>query len=114
MNYKLCAFCALGDPVLNCSACESVSVKPDTPGTVLKLIYMPRFDLTQIRLAELIGVHRRVINKLIKEKQRISADLAIRFSKVFGTDPRYWLNLQADLDLWKACNENDYSNIQPE
>jgi plasmid maintenance system antidote protein VapI len=41
----------------------------------------------------------------------VSADTAIRLGRYFGTDPRFWLNLQAAHDLSKAEAEHDYSTV---
>jgi len=32
--------------------------------------------------------------------------MALRFSKALDTDPRLWINLQANYDLWKAKHQN--------
>lgn len=51
---------------------------------------------------------------LVHNERRISADTSIRLGKVFGVPPRYFLDLQSDVDL--ADNErkhaHDYAKIQ--
>jgi plasmid maintenance system antidote protein VapI len=41
------------------------------------------------------------------------ADTAIRPGRYFGTDPRFWLNLQTAHDLSKAAMANSYKKIVP-
>jgi len=41
----------------------------------------------------------------------MSADTAIRLGRTFGTDPRFWLDLQAAYDLSKAEAEHNYSTV---
>ncbi len=43
----------------------------------------------------------------------VSADTAIRLGRYFGTDPRFWLNLQAARDLSKAEQSHSYKKIVP-
>jgi addiction module HigA family antidote len=43
----------------------------------------------------------------------VTADTAIRLGRYFGTDPRFWLNLQAALDLSKAEKIHNYKKIVP-
>ena len=43
----------------------------------------------------------------------VSADTAIRLGRYFGTDPRFWLNLQAAHDLSKAEKLHSYKKIVP-
>jgi addiction module HigA family antidote len=35
----------------------------------------------------------------------ISADMALRISEAFNTDPDFWLRLQAQRDLWVASRK---------
>jgi addiction module HigA family antidote len=43
----------------------------------------------------------------------VTADTAIRLGRYFGTDPRFWMNLQAAYDLSKAAKTNSYKKIVP-
>jgi addiction module HigA family antidote len=43
----------------------------------------------------------------------VTADTAIRLGRYFGTDPRFWLNLQAAHDLSKAEKVHSYKKIVP-
>jgi addiction module HigA family antidote len=38
-------------------------------------------------------------------KAGISADMALRISEAFGTEPDFWLRLQAQRDLWIASHK---------
>ncbi len=54
------------------------------------------------------------INAIIKGTRAITADTALRLGKYFGTDPEFWLNLQANYDLCLAEKEaeKDLKRIQ--
>jgi plasmid maintenance system antidote protein VapI len=53
----------------------------------------------------------RLITEIIRGERDVSADTAIRLGRYFGTDPRFWLNLQAAHDLSVAESGHDYSKI---
>jgi addiction module HigA family antidote len=66
-------------------------------------------------LAERLGVSRRVVSHLINERRPVTADMAIRLSRVFKTTPDIWMNLQKAVDLWDAAqaNKRDYAKLRP-
>ena len=65
-----------------------------------------REDYSAGALAKAMGLKDRArIERLVREKQSITADTALRLAKVFGTSPQYWINLQTTHDLSKAAIE---------
>ena len=72
-------------------------------------------SLTQKELAERLGVSRRTVSELIHERRTMTADMAIRLSRVFKTTPDIWMNLQKAVDLWDAAqaNKNQYPKLRP-
>src|SRR6266567_6630143 len=70
---------------------------------------------TQKELAKRLGVSPRVITDLIHERRAMTADMAIRLSRVFKTTPDIWMNLQKAVDLWDAAetNKNQYAKLRP-
>lgn len=57
------------------------------------------FGITQNKLAVSIGVPPRRINEIVHGKRAITADTALRLGRYFGSDPQFWLNLQAHYEL---------------
>jgi addiction module HigA family antidote len=98
-------------------------VRPTHPGAILRNMLeelaadggdqLPA--LTQKELAKRLGVSRRSVNELIRERRGVTADMAIRLSRVFKTTPDIWMNLQKAVDLWDAAksNKNDYAKLRP-
>jgi addiction module HigA family antidote len=78
--------------------------RPTHPGEFVREDILAEFDFTQSELAERLGVSRRTINQLVNERRGISADMAIRLSKLTNTTPQLWLNLQTAVDLWDAAH----------
>lgn len=86
------------------------------PGEHLREDYLPAYNLTPGALAKAMGLKDRArIERLVREKQAITADTALRLAKVFGTSPQYWINLQTTHDLSKAAIEGreDLAHIKP-
>jgi len=81
------------------------------PGEVLREEYLEPLGLSARALAKEIGVPANRLTEIIRERRGITADTAIRLGRYFGTDPRFWLNLQTAYDLSKAEAETTYSKI---
>lgn len=69
------------------------------PGEILKEEFMKPFDLTNYKLAKAINVQQITISLIKRGKRGITADMALRLSKYFGTTPEFWMNLQREYDL---------------
>jgi antitoxin HigA-1 len=81
------------------------------PGEVLAEEFMKPFGLSARALGAAIGVPGNRVSDIIRQRRDVSADTAIRLARYFGTDPRFWLNLQAAHNLSKAEREHDYSGL---
>ena len=98
-------------------------VRPTHPGAILRNMLEelaadrsdPFASLTQKELAKRLGVSRRMVNELINERGDMTADTAIRLSRVFKTTPDIWMNLQKAVDLWDAAraNKHQYARLRP-
>lgn len=72
------------------------------PGQVLLEKYLQPLKLSQNEVARAIRVSPRRINEIVLGKRRVTADTALRLARALGTSPRFWMDLQADYDLYKA------------
>ena len=45
---------------------------------------------------------RQTINEVLRERRAVSPAMALRFSRLFGNTPEFWLNAQRTVDLWDA------------
>ena len=68
------------------------------PGLVLKDELQER-NITPTALARQIDVPPNRIGQIIAGKRSVTGDTALRLGRWFGTDPQFWLNLQAHYDL---------------
>jgi antitoxin HigA-1 len=81
------------------------------PGEVLSEEFMKPLGLSARALGAAIGVPGNRVSELVRKRRDVSADTAIRLAGYFGTDPRFWLNLQVSHDLSKAERKHDYSGL---
>lgn len=98
-------------------------VRPTHPGAILRNMLEEIAAagggqspmLTQKELSKRLGVSRRTVSELIRERRNMTADMAIRLSRVFKTTPDIWMNLQKAVDLWDAtqANKSDYAKLRP-
>lgn len=75
---------------------------PTHPGEMLKAEFLEPLEITQVTLAQEIGVSYQRINEIINGKRGISAGTALRLAKFFEMSPDFWLNLQVRWDLYHA------------
>jgi addiction module HigA family antidote len=78
---------------------------PLHPGEVLREEFMEPLKLTAYTLAARIDVPRPRLERIIREKNGISADTALRLGAYFHTTPEFWLNLQSKFELETARRE---------
>ena len=70
-----------------------------TPGEILRDEFMAEYGLSQNRLALALHVPVSIINRIVNNKYRINAELALRLAAYFGTSAQFWMNLQTSYDL---------------
>jgi antitoxin HigA-1 len=75
------------------------TMSPIQPGEILRIDFLEPLDLSQARLAQCIGVSARRVRDIVNGRCSISADVALRLARFFGTTEMFWLNLQVHHDL---------------
>ena len=75
---------------------------PCHPGEIVKYDCLAALGLTITEAAKGLGVTRQALSDVLNGRSRVSVDMAIRFSKAFGSTPDFWLRLQMAYDLWQA------------
>ena len=68
------------------------------PGEILK-DELAELGVTPTEFARQIAVPPNRIGQIIGGKRAITGDTALRFGHWFGTEPQFWINLQAQFDL---------------
>jgi addiction module HigA family antidote len=75
-----------------------------TPGVLLQE-YTDKNGLQLNEVAHGIGVHTQVLLQITKGKNPITAGLALRLAKFFGTPTTFWSDFQQKYDLKAAADE---------
>ena len=75
---------------------------PPHPGRPVKHECLEPLNLTITRAADILGVTRLALSNLVKGKNGVSPEMAIRLSKALGSRPEVWLDFQMDYDLAQA------------
>ena len=78
--------------------------QPVSVGEMLVEEFMQPLGLTQAALAEAMGVPRKHVNELCKNRRSITAATALILARVFDNSPDFWLNTQRRNDLWLVMN----------
>ena len=83
---------------------QSVFIRAVHPGIVLK-DELAEAGITPTEFARQIDVPPNRISQIIAGKRSITGDTALRLGHWFGTDPQFWLNLQAQFELAAASRQ---------
>jgi addiction module HigA family antidote len=70
------------------------NLPPVHPGEILA-DELAELRLSARKFASHIGVPPNAVTAIINGDRRITAEMALRLGKVFGTGERYWMNLQS-------------------
>jgi antitoxin HigA-1 len=83
---------------------------PAHPGRILRCACLEPLGLSVSAGAKVLGVTRQTLTKIINGRSGISAEMAIRLAKAFGSTAEMWVRMQASYDLAKA--RRDESKIK--
>jgi addiction module HigA family antidote len=62
--------------------------------------------------AKILGVTRQTLTKIVNGKSGISAEMAIRLAKAFGSTAETWVRMQASYDLAQARKAESKIRVQ--
>lgn len=71
---------------------------PVHPGKIIRHS-LEALNLSVTDAAARLGVTRQTLSRVINCKTAVSLEMAIRFSKAFGSTPEHWLRMQLAYDL---------------
>lgn len=85
---------------------------PTHPGEILLEEFLRPMRLTQVELAQHIGVSTQRINEIVNGKRGVTPETAWLFAQAFDTTPEFWMNLQANHDLAKKRPARQVGSLQ--
>lgn len=72
---------------------------PSHPGSIVRHDCLEPLGLSVTDAAKVLRVTRQTLNNLVNGNAGVSAEMAVRLSKAFGSEPEFWLRLQMNYDL---------------
>ena len=85
---------------------------PVHPGQVVRHDCLEPLGLSVTEGAKILGVTRQALNNVVNGKSGISAEMAIRLYKAFGSTPDTWLRMQVAYDLAAAMKSESRIKVQ--
>lgn len=82
------------------------------PGEILKETVFEPLELSVTEAAERLALSRVALSRVLNGKAGISPDLALRLEKAGVSTARFWINLQANYDLWVAM-QHEQPPVRP-
>jgi addiction module HigA family antidote len=86
------------------------------PGDILLHDFMEPLGLSAYRLAKELGVTAPTVNEIVRRRRAVTAEMALRLSRYFGTTAQLWQNMQSQYDLeiaYQKIGRKVQSGIQP-
>src|ERR1700684_3057903 len=74
-------------------------LRPVHPGDILRNDFLKPLGLTAYRLAKQLGVSRPTITQIVSSRRGVTAEMALRLARYFGTSAQVCQNLQSQYDL---------------
>lgn len=78
---------------------------PPHPGVFLNETVVKPLEIGVTETAQRLGMSRTALSRVLNGKAGISPDLAVRLERAGQSSARFWVNLQANYDLWIATNK---------
>ena len=75
---------------------------PPHPGEIIREDCLKPLGLSITAAAKWLGVSRQSLSELLNGRNGVSAEMAIRLEKAFGSTAETWLRMQLSYDLWHA------------
>ena len=76
--------------------------RPVHPGRLIQSACLEPLKLSVSEAARVLGVSRPTLSSLINGRAALSAEMAIRLEKAFGSTADAWVRMQAAHDLARA------------
>jgi addiction module HigA family antidote len=83
------------------SPLDGPTAEPPGPGSALDDL-LRKIDVSQEEFADAIQTSRLTVNQIVNGKRKVTTAMALKIAKSTNTSAAFWLNLQRDLDAYKA------------
>jgi addiction module HigA family antidote len=83
---------------------------PTHPGIVLQQEFLTPMGVSQVAIAEHLGIPVQRVNEIVRGKRGVTPETAWLLSQALGTTPEFWINLQGAYDLARS---RPASSVEP-
>lgn len=80
--------------------------QPTLPGVILMEDFLTPLGVSQSAFARHIGWTQPKVNEIVTGKRGITPETAMVLADALNTTPQFWLNLQLEVDLWRATQKH--------
>lgn len=87
--------------------------QPKHPGQMVKSLCLDPLHLSVTQAAKALDVARPTLSRLINGHASISPEMALRLSIVFNTAEEFWINLQAQYDVYQIKKQRKSLHLKP-
>ena len=84
---------------------KKIKLDPVPPGEILREDFMAPMALSINALARELHVPPNHVSGIVNRKRGVSAQMALRLARYFGTSAELWLGLQQDFELDRARDQ---------
>ncbi len=91
---------------------ETPGFRPVHPGVIVKR-NIDALGLTIEAFAEHIGTSRQNVHAIIRGDRAVTPEMAARLGRAFETGSRFWLNMQANYEVWEPERAASVLRILP-
>ena len=78
---------------------DTLKLPPIHPGEILLEEFLKPLNMSQRELAKSLGMNAQCVHAIIKGEESVTAEIALRLSRFFGTSARFWTGLQSQYDV---------------
>lgn len=82
-----------------------VRLQPTSPGENLREEFLLPLGMTQRQLADHLGCDVKVVDRIVNGRTSVSAGMALKLGAAFRTTPKFWLNAQEVVDIYRASRD---------
>ena len=82
------------------------------PDEFIREGYLASFGIGSNQLSCELKLNKGLISRLMNNIARITSDIALRLSSVFGRSPESWLRMQDNDDLWEAKQNFNFAQFK--
>ena len=80
------------------------AMRPIHPGEILR-DELVELGLSARAFAKALDIPAHRVTQILRAQRPISAEIALRLARYFGTAPEFWMDLQSDYELRRARRE---------